>query len=183
MRLFIGIALAPETAGALAKVREQFEPGSSDLRWSRPDGWHVTLQFLGNTTEERAACVVEKLRAIRAARVPVQVEGLGFFERAGIFWAGVVQTPELLALQQRVTAAMRHCGFEPEARAWNPHITLARAKGRSATKALAPLRKAVERSKIDWQAGFTAAEFVLYESLPGPEGSRYEIKATFSLDE
>ncbi len=127
--------------------------------------------------------MVEKLRAVRAARAPVRVEGLGFFERAGIFWAGVVQTPELLALQQKVTAAMRHCGFEPEARAWNPHITVARAKGRRATKALAPLRKTVEDSKMDLRAGFTAAEFVLYESLPRPEGSRYEIKARFSLDE
>jgi 2'-5' RNA ligase len=76
---------------------------------------------------------------------------------------------------------MRNCGFIPEVRAWNPHITLARVKGRSGTKALAPLKKAVERTKIDLDAEFAAEEFLLYESIPGPEGSRYEVRERFPL--
>jgi 2'-5' RNA ligase len=182
MRLFIGIALGQEAAKALACVREQFEAGScADLRWSAPKGWHVTQQFLGSVDEERARCVVEKLRAVRAARIPMRIEGLGFFERAGVFWAGVALTPELLALQQFVTAAMRNCGFVPETRPYNPHITLARAKGRNGAKALAPLQNAVQRAKIDLCAEFTANEFLLYESFPGPEGSKYEVKERFPL--
>ena len=53
MRLFIGIALAAEASDALNSVRERFEPGSGDLRWSQPESWHVTLQFLGAATEEQ----------------------------------------------------------------------------------------------------------------------------------
>lgn len=121
MRLFVGIALAPETADALLRVRERFEAvAGSELRWSAPEGWHVTLQFLGQVSEEQALCVVEKLAAVRAARVPVRIAGLGFFERAGVFWAGVTLTPELPALQQFVTAAMQNCGFEPEEKGVQP---------------------------------------------------------------
>ncbi len=181
MRLFIGMALAQEAVKALVRVRERFETASADLRWSQPESWHVTLQFLGATSDEQAARVVEKLRTVRAAKVPVRLEGLGFFERAGVFWAGVALTPELLALQQFVTAAMLNCGFAPEERAYNPHITLARSKGRGGARALAPLKKAVERAKVDLRVEFTAKEFLLYESFPGREGSRYEVRERFGL--
>ncbi|MFY9745877.1 MAG: RNA 2',3'-cyclic phosphodiesterase [Acidobacteriaceae bacterium] len=182
MRLFIGIALSPEASDALRSVRIRFEPGSADLRWSQPESWHVTLQFLGSTTEAQFACVQEKLAAVKAAKVPVRIAGVGFFERTGIFWAGVELTRELLVLQQWVTAATRPCGFVPEERAYNPHITLARTRGRNGSRALGPLKKEVERSKVGLDTRFTADEFLLYESFPGPEGSRYEVKARFGLE-
>lgn len=181
MRLFIGIALASNAAEALMHVCQQFASAPGDLRWSSPESWHVTLQFLGNTLEEQERCVVTSLAGIREARVPVRIAGLGFFERAGVFFAGVTLTPELLALQQRVTAATRSCGFVPEARPYHPHITLARSKGRAGATALGSLKKAVDRSNVLLDAGFTAEEFVLYQSFPGPEGSRYEVRARFPL--
>ena len=195
MRLFIGIALPDEAQEALLLVRARFSSEDGGLRWQEPASWHVTLQFLGSASDEQAACAGEKLRAVRAARVPVRVEGLGFFERAGVFWAGVALTPELLALQQAVVAATRGCGFAAEERAYRPHITLARAKGRGGARALGSLREAVDnahaacepRADKDWalggwvRAAFVAEEFVLYESVPGPEGSRYEPRGSFAL--
>ncbi|HZZ38896.1 MAG TPA: RNA 2',3'-cyclic phosphodiesterase [Acidobacteriaceae bacterium] len=198
MRLFIGIGLAEEAKASLLDVLERlerFSSGESELRWSTPESWHVTLQFLGKTSEEQARCAVEKLGTVRAERVPVRIEGLGFFERAGVFWAGVALTPELLALQQKVVTATRGCGFVSEERVYRPHITLARVKGRAGGRAPAPLQKAVERShpvrglRVDkdgasggWvQAEFKAEEFLLYESIPGAGGSRYEERARYPL--
>ena len=186
MRLFVGIPLAASATKALAEVRERFEPEASGLRWSAPESWHVTLQFLGQASQEQATCVMEKLGAIEAARVGMRIEGLGFFERAGVFWAGVGLSPELLALEQKVVAATRGCGFQPEDRAYNPHITLARVKGRGGSGALAPLKRAVERAgakgeAAELKAEFTSEEFLLYESFPGPEGSRYEVRGRFRL--
>ena len=186
MRLFIGIALAPEAAAALLRIRDQFAGASADLRWSDPAGWHVTLQFLGSTSDEQLNCLTSGLAAIgasgvQAAQAPVRIAGLDFFERAGIFFAGVSLTPELLGLQQHVTAATRPCGFTPEARPYHPHITLARTKGRAGSKALIPLKRAVEKSRAALDAAFTADEFLLYESVPGPDGSRYEVRARFPL--
>lgn len=196
MRLFIGIALSEEAARAVAHIRDRFHPMtpnlpspnlmspswmSQALRWSQPSGWHVTLQFLGAVNDEQTTCVRQNLALIHSAPVPVRIEGLGFFERAGVFWAGVALTPQLLALQQLVTAKMRNCGFVPEDRAYNPHITLARTKGRSGSQALRPLKNVVEQKKVSLEASFTADEFLLYESFPGPEGSRYEIRDRFPL--
>ncbi|MFP5227074.1 MAG: RNA 2',3'-cyclic phosphodiesterase [Acidobacteriota bacterium] len=183
MRLFIGIGLSSEVSAVIARIREKLAPASGpDLRWSAPEGWHITVQFLGRVNDDQAACVLQQLKSIRAVPVPVRIEGVGFFERAGVFWAGVSITPELLALQQIVTASMRQCGFLPEDRPYSPHITLARAKGRTVAKALAPLKRAVAQHKTQLRAECTAEEFLLYESFPGSEGSRYEVRARFSLN-
>ena len=182
MRLFIGIALASDASDALARIGTQFVAASSDLRWSARESWHVTLQFLGKATAEQAACVTEQLRAVRAAAVPVRIDGLGLFERAGVFHAGVELTPEMLALQQRVVAATRGCGFLPEERAYHPHITLARVKGRGGGEALRTLRAAVERARFALHADFLAEEFLLYESVPEAGGSRYLVVERFSLN-
>jgi len=183
MRLFIGIGLPGPASGALAYLRAQCEPAAGPgLRWPAPDTWHVTLQFLGQASPEQAACVTGRLNQLRAAPFPVRLEGLGFFDRAGIFWAGIPLTPQLLALHQQVVAATRACGFTPEDGPYSPHITLARIKGRTGAGALASLKKSLDRTRVTLAAEFTAAEFLLYESFPGPEGSRYEVRARFPLD-
>jgi len=181
MRLFIGIPLAPSVTDTLVHIREQFASVSSQLRWSTPESWHVTLQFLGRTDEQQQSCVVENLKAISASPLLVRISGLDFFERAGVFFAGILMTPELLALQQRVTGATRPCGFMPEERAYHPHITLARSKGRAGGQVLAPLKKALTRAGVALDTEFTADEFLLYESFPGREGSRYETRARFPI--
>lgn len=149
------------------------------LRWSTPESWHITLQFLGNTREAQYECVIARLRELHVPPVPVELEELGFFDRAGIFFAGVALTPELLALQRQVTAATIPCGFTPEDRPYRPHITLARTKGRRNATGLAVL-KAKIRHQPKFEH-FVAEEFLLYESITRPTGSQYEIHERFRL--
>jgi 2'-5' RNA ligase len=167
-------------------VREQLEKVSmrhraekDGLRWSMPESWHITLQFLGSTSEAQYECVVGRLRELHAPPVPIQLEELGFFDRAGIFFAGVALTPELLALQKKVTASTVPCGFTPEDRPYRPHITLARSKGRRNAIGLESLK-----AKIRHQPKFSpfiAGEFLLYESFTRPTGSQYETRERFRL--
>ncbi len=79
---------------------------------------------------------------------------------------GVGLTPELEALQQRVTAATGGCGFVPETRPYHPHITLARSKGKRAD-GLRELKSRIHREPRF--TGFVAEGFVLYESILGSE--------------
>jgi RNA 2',3'-cyclic 3'-phosphodiesterase len=181
MRLFVAIGLEGEAAAALEQVRQRLAVAGEDLRWSRPEDRHVTLQFLGEVAPERVSCVTEALAVVRSANVPVRIAGLGFFLRAGAFWAGVDRVAELLALQQRIIAATRCCGFVAEPREYQPHVTLARTRGRHGARALKALQDVVERGRIRLAAEFLAREYVLYESFPGPEGPRYEVRRRFSL--
>jgi 2'-5' RNA ligase len=176
MRLFVGIPLAAEVIEELSALSMRLQSSADGLRWSAPESWHITLQFLGNTPEYE--CVVARLRELRTPLLPVQLEELGFFERAGVFFAGVRLTPELSALQQRVTAATGLCGFVPESRPYHPHITLARSKSKGAT-ALRALKSKIHREPKF--SGFVAPEFVLYESVPGAKGSHYEVRQRFQF--
>jgi RNA 2',3'-cyclic 3'-phosphodiesterase len=172
MRLFIGIPLAPAVVEELAVLTERLKSPTDGLRWPAPAGWHITLQFLGKTSAEQYACLVPALRRIRFSPFAIQLEPPGFFDRAGVFFAGVGLSPQLIRLQELVVAATRPCGFVPEDRAYHPHITLAR------TKAGRPGLRALKRRAGDVKplSGFTAQEFLVYESFPGPGGSRYEIR-------
>jgi 2'-5' RNA ligase len=178
MRLFVGIPLSAALIEELSAISVRFRSDADGLRWTAAESWHITLQFLGNTPEYE--CIVARLRELRSQPVPLQLEGLGFFERAGVFFAGVELTPELETLQQRVTAATGHCGFIPETRPYHPHITLARSKSKGA-KALRELKGKIHREPRF--TGFLAQEFVLYESKPGGRGSHYEIRERFQLSE
>ncbi len=179
MRLFIGIPLAGAVVSELSALCERLRAGTDGLRWSAPESWHITLQFLGSVAEGQYACLAARLGEIRSAPVPIQAGAPGIFERAGIFHVEVEPADELVALQQQVTAHMRPCGFEPENRPYRPHITLARAKGGAASRQLRQLKERV-RARPRFSA-FAAREFLLYQSLLGPGGPKYEVRARFAL--
>lgn len=162
----------------LSAICARLKSGSDGLRWTAAESWHVTLQFLGSTDADQFACVVARLSQVRAAAVPVALEGLGCFDRAGVFFAGVQLTTELTTLQQRVTAATAECGFAAEEREYHPHITLART-GRGERRGLRDLKTKMRVAPRFTQ--FVAREFCLYESILGPGGSRYEVRQRFVL--
>jgi 2'-5' RNA ligase len=179
MRLFIAIPLADEVMDELSAIRERLRQTGHGLRWPQPETWHITLQFLGETPGELYAGITERLRGVRAEPVPVALEGLGFFERAGIFHAGVKHSLQLIALQRQVMTAMSLCGFAPETRPFHPHITLARSKGRDPGDGLHALQARIQKQPRF--SLFVAREFLLYESFLGPGGSRYEVRERFTL--
>jgi len=168
--------MATAVIAELSAITVHLRSGGEGIRWSDPDSWHITLQFLGNTVQEQYECTVARLRRLRLPPVPIRLEGLGFFDRSRVFFAGIRVTSELLLLQERVTAATQLCGFVPEARSFQPHITLARSKG----KGLRELKAKVPYQPIFIR--FVAEEFLLYESFLGSAGSRYEVRERFPLD-
>ncbi|HLY42322.1 MAG TPA: RNA 2',3'-cyclic phosphodiesterase [Terracidiphilus sp.] len=179
MRLFIGIPLAPEVKEELSSICARLKSNGDTLRWSSAESWHITLQFLGSTREEQYDGIVVGLQSIRAVPVPVSLEGLDSFDRAGVFFASVKVTPKLSSLQQQVTAATAQCGFAPEERDYHPHITLARA-GKGDRRAVINLKPKL-RNEAKF-SGFVAHEFCLYESFLGSSGSKYVVRERFALN-
>lgn len=179
MRLFVGIALAEKVTAQLERACARLRAHGDGLRWSAPESWHVTLQFLGNVGEEQFACLQARLAEVHAAPVPVRLGALGIFERAGGLLVKVEPTEELVELQRRVVAATGTCGFVPEERPYQPHITLARAKGEGGRRQLKMLKARADEQPAF--AGFTADQFLLYESHLGPGGSRYEVLGSVGL--
>lgn len=179
MRLFVGLPLASEVLKELSEAVVRLKRPHDGLRWSSPESWHITLQFLGNTDQAHFDCVTLRLAEVHTEPVAVRLGRLGVFDRAGVFFADVVPTTGLVELARRVTEATAKCGFAAETRPFHPHITLARAKGDIRSGTLRVLQERVPQKAVF--AGFTATEFLLYESHTLPEGAEYEVRGRFAL--
>ena len=89
MRLFVGIPLATAVVDELTRVTQRLRSKDDGLRWSSPESWHITLQFLGNTGRDQYECALARLYEIHLRAVPIEIDAMGFFDRAGIFFAEV----------------------------------------------------------------------------------------------
>ena len=179
MRLFLGLALSDEARAAMERVSLRLRAAGDGLRWSSPEQWHITLAFLGLVEGAGESVLLRELRRIRLQGAPLEIDGLGIFERVGILYAAVEVTQALSELQRATAEAVRASGLTLEDRPYRPHVTLARSKGRAGMQALKRLRPLLEQQRP--RARWTAAEFVLYESQPSPGGSQYLVRARFAL--
>ncbi|HUX28878.1 MAG TPA: RNA 2',3'-cyclic phosphodiesterase [Terracidiphilus sp.] len=179
MRLFVGIPLEAAVIDELSAISARLRSRQDGLRWAAPESWHITLQFLGNASPEQYLCLAARLNELRSPPVPIRLDALDFFDRAGIFNASVRLSPELLTLQERVVVATAQCGYPAETRPYQPHITLARGKREGRGEGFRELKNKIPRQPAFTR--FVTEEFLLYESLLSPSGSRYEVRHRFQL--
>jgi 2'-5' RNA ligase len=179
MRLFVAIEIAPEIRDRINKFVETLRPKVANARWSRPEGMHITLKFLGNVADEKRSSIESALTQFKQAPISVTVQDLGAFPNAKsprVLWVGISSGPDLGDLAEQVDAAMQPLGFEREKRAFSPHVTLARfGEGKKAN-----IASLLSEAKPSF-GKMTAAEFHLYESKLSPQGSRYIKLASFAL--
>ncbi len=169
--------------GELIQVLRRFP---SDARWVEEANLHLTLQFLGNVSEEQVPAIVDGLNHAAEAVKPFKLElgGVGVFptvERPRVLWVGVSgETLALEDLQRRVQREMGLLGFLAEQRKFSPHLTLARIRSPLGFRML--LKGAEEftgRSKKFGDLQIISIELMLSEL--SPKGSKYYVLARIPL--
>jgi 2'-5' RNA ligase len=173
-RLFVAIRPPDMVREQLLDIME----GMPDMRWQHDEQLHLTLRFVGEVERPVAEDLSAALRHIRFDRFSVGLDGAGKFEkrRHGALWAGLRPKEQLKALNAKVERACQSAGLEPERRAYMPHITLARWKGR-AQRLDAWLERHGGLTSEPWQV----TEFILFESHLGREAAHYEPVETYQL--
>ena len=80
MRLFIAIDI-PDTIRI--RIQEQVDclrPTMDNIRWSRTDGLHITLKFLGEVTPDKLRIIQSSLSGpTQPGGFSVEIRGLEFF--------------------------------------------------------------------------------------------------------
>jgi 2'-5' RNA ligase len=134
MRLFIAIEIPDEIKKEIAEIQRRLKDSGVDAGWTRQEGIHLTLKFLGEVPEAKISGVMAALAgATRDTNgLRLDVMNVGAFPNprsARVIWVGVSGDVEKLArLQTAVEDAMAGLNFEREKRVFTPHLTLGRIK-------------------------------------------------------
>jgi 2'-5' RNA ligase len=189
MRLFIAAYPPPAACADLAerlaglRVARAAERGV-DTRLARRETWHVTLAFLGEVEDERAAgatVALERAAAAWRADPPVlRLAGGGRFGRGKftILWVGVGGDREpLVRLHRLVRRELKHARLPYDDRPFKPHLTIARPGDRVDRAEVAD-----DRTALAAYAGpeWPVREMALMRGHPGP-APRYEPVARVGL--
>lgn len=187
LRLFVAIDLPEDVRESLGRLQSDLRrhdlPG---LRWTRPEGVHLTLKFLGETPASSLPAIEAALaRAVRGApsfRLALGAPGT-FGNRRGprVLWVDVEgDVKPLQQLQAAVERELAAAGFAPEERGFSPHLTLARVPqpsppGRAERVSRALAAVAAPRGEIE------VTEVVLMRSKLQAGGAVHSRVAAFPL--
>ena len=175
-RAFVAIDLDPALREAIGDLQARLRPRLGAIRLVRPQGIHLTLRFLGDTSPTQVDSLRPRLAEAAALCPPAEarVAGLGTFPERGsprVLWLGLSVPSPVLDLQHACERAARAAGFEREERPFRAHLTLGRWRERAARPEL-PVA----------DLGATRLEtLVLFRSDLSPGGAVYTPLARFPL--
>ena len=174
-RLFVAIRPPEPVRDLLIDAMDD----TSDFRWQHDEQLHITLRFIGEVDRPVAEDLAAALGRIHAQPFTLRVTGVGRFEQrsSGALWAGVGPKEPLATLAAKIERMCQQAGLESERRAFHPHITLARWKGRR-TREIADF---LARTRDLVSEPFEVTEFILFESHLSRHGAHYEAVATYPL--
>jgi RNA 2',3'-cyclic 3'-phosphodiesterase len=180
MRLFVAVDLDDATRARIGRVIDTLRAGTEQagskarISWIVRERLHLTLQFIGEVREPMVDAIVTRLRpAFDLAAFELRFDGVGTFPPAGrprVVWLGVDRGAEQLAALHAETARrLADVPFRREARAFAPHLTLARFKEHG-TRADSDR---VMRAQLESAGGCTIDHVTLYQSRLSPRGPTY----------
>jgi 2'-5' RNA ligase len=140
------------------------------------DNIHLTLRFLGQTSQEQTEILTARLERVAAETEPLdlRISRVGAFpvRRPVVVAAHLEQNDNLERMAGRLESIAQEAGFEPETRRFRAHITVARMKRRR------PFRNL---SEIDVDITFRAEELILFRSELMASGAIYSRLGTFQF--
>ena len=131
LRCFISIELPEELKKNIYGYIEKLKAAGADVKWIPPENLHLTLKFLGDTTEELLKSINERLIPLSKSydKFSLQISGAGAFPNIKyprIIWLGVRDSEEIIKLQHDIDESMAGLGFEKDDKQFTPHLTIGR---------------------------------------------------------
>jgi 2'-5' RNA ligase len=176
IRSFLAIETPRTIQKKIEEIQEDLKSSRADVRWVSPEKIHLTLKFFGNIDESKIDPIVKSIERPVRTNPPfsLKVRGVGAFpylKNPRVIWMGLVDEREVLvSLQKQLERELEKMGFEPEERAFRPHLTLGRVKSGRGREELAGR---IERYKEEEFGDFPVEKIVLFKSDLKPTGPIY----------
>lgn len=171
IRAFFGLPVPEAHRAVLGGFLAASAEAAPRFRWTPADNLHLTLRFIGSADRGVVEGIADRLADLGLRAFDLELGDLGTFKRGRlvrVVWQGLRSGAEALTtLAGRVDAECEAAGLAGEKRAFQAHLTLARARARdgaelpslSAPPVVGPWR---------------ASELVLYASRLSKTGAVYE---------
>ena len=176
IRSFLAIEIPRTILKKIEEVQDDLKSSRADVRWVNPEKIHLTLKFFGNIDESRIDPIVKSIERPTQTISPfsLKVRGVGAFphlKNPRVIWMGLVDGKEVLvSFQKQLEKELEKIGFEPEERAFHPHLTLGRMKS---SKGREELAGRMERHQEEEFGDFQVERIVLFKSDLKPTGPIY----------
>ncbi len=182
MRTFVAVNFDDGIKEKIFEVRNRLKSvfPLQRVKWEEKSKFHITLQFLGDTDENKAAEIISSLEKISTGfdKISITAENVDAFPnmfRAKVLFLGLKDTDGRLAyLAKEVSDSLIDSGFSPDKK-FHSHITLGRVKEFGKI----PDAEKLKTIRSDFQCEVKSFEFM--KSTLKPSGSEYEVIRSFPL--
>ena len=124
-RLFFALWPNDATRHELFHIALQFK--DEKLRLVKKSNLHMTLEFLGEVSEEDQRGLIEKAGKITGEAFDIELTRVGFWRKPQILFVGTTQLPKpLTQLVKDIRKMLKKQGLKPDTREYKPHVTIAR---------------------------------------------------------
>jgi 2'-5' RNA ligase len=137
MRLFIAVNFSDEIKSLILEIQEQLRAQCLRGNFTRPENFHLTLAFLGETPEEKLTALFQIIEKVQEPPFEISFDHSGFFTHSSkeLWWIGAGRNkPGVKSLEQihsRLIDQILDAGIGVDDRPFKAHITLGREIKRS----------------------------------------------------
>jgi 2'-5' RNA ligase len=178
-RIFVAADISEEARRAVSLHIESLGREFPRLRvgWERAEKLHLTLKFLGETTDAQLEKLKNSVEAISRllSAFPLEIAETGVFpnaKRARVLWIDVRdERGNLREISRRLEIECEKIGFPRENRPFRPHLTIGRLREPGSARELAEKHL---KNNFD-PVRFEVSAVTIYESLLQPTGSVYKV--------
>ena len=184
IRCFIAIEIPRGVRNRLLEIQEMLRGQIRHASWVKPGNIHLTLRFLGDIDPKAVETVGAAMKQVASVHRSflIQFGGIEAFpnlSRPRAVWVGVtVGKSQAAAIAEDINDALRRCGFPPDNKKFNAHLTLARVKERVNLRPFAELYR--QYAGAD-DAATEAREISLIQSRLHPSGAIYTTLRSYAL--
>jgi 2'-5' RNA ligase len=176
IRSFLAIEIPRAIQEKIEEVQKDLRSSYADVRWVNPEKIHLTLKFFGSIEESRIEPIVKSIEGpvLNISSFSIKGRGVGAFpnlKNPRVIWMGLVDGKEVLIhFQKQLEEELKKIEFEPEERAFHPHLTLGRMRS---SKGREELIGRIEKHQEEEFGVFQVEKVVLFKSDLRPTGPIY----------